>query len=187
MKLKVILPMLLAGIGFNAIAMDMQQQMVDMTINQMKARGDFVTLAELSGIDISTLEQGYRDSFTTCFNEEAIMQSEDDDKMNQCLMNEITTNIGVSKAKFQKWVDAAEGDEDNEEAMSPMDNWFAEMDSINEKIFALEDKQQLSAAETEQLQQLREKKLESMAKRPGVSRKEIKAITAELETLRNNN
>lgn len=71
--------------------------------------------------------------------------------------------------------------------MSPMDNWFAEMDSINEKIFALEDKQQLSAAETEQLQQLREKKLESMAKRPGVSRKEIKAITAELETLRNNN
>tara|TARA_R110002051_G_scaffold215704_1_gene280122 strand:- start:7265 stop:7438 length:174 start_codon:yes stop_codon:yes gene_type:complete len=57
-----------------------------------------------------------------------------------------------------------------------MDNWFAEMDSINEKIFALEDKQQL-----------REKKLESMAKRPGVSRKEIKAITAELETLRNNN
>lgn len=113
MKLKVILPMLLAGIGFNAIAMDMQQQMVDMTINQMKARGDFVTLAELSGIDISTLEQGYRDSFTTCFNEEAIMQSEDDDKMNQCLMNEITTNIGVSKAKFQKWVDAAEGDEDN--------------------------------------------------------------------------
>jgi hypothetical protein len=178
MKLKVILPMLLAGIGFNAIAMDMQQQMVDMTINQMEARGDFVTLAELSGLDISTLEQGYRDSFTTCFNEEAIMQSEDDDKMNQCLMNEITTNIGVSKAKFQSWVDAAEGDEDNEEAMTPMDNWSAEMDSINEQIFELE---------TKQLQQLREKELESLAKRPGVSRKEIAAITVELESLRSNN
>jgi len=187
MKLKVILPMLLAGIGFNAIAMDMQQQMVDMTINQMKARGDFVTLAELSGIDISTLEQGYRDSFTTCFNEEAFMQDEEHDKMNQYLMNEFPTNIGLSKAKLQKWVDTIKSNEHNEEAMSPTDNWFAEMDSINEKIFALEDKQQLSAAETKQLQQLREKKLESMAKRPGVSRKEIKAITAELETLRNNN
>ncbi|MEH6464862.1 MAG: hypothetical protein V7771_13275 [Shewanella psychromarinicola] len=187
MKLKVILPMLLAGIGFNAIAMDMQQQMLEMTINQMKAQGSFVTLAELSDIDISTLEQGYRDSFTTCFNEEAFMQDEDHDKMNQCLMNEITTNISLSKAKFQSWVDTIKSDEDDEEVMTPMDIWFAEMDSINEKIFELEDKQQLSAAETKQLQQLKEKKLESLAKRPGVSRKEIAAITVELESLRSNN
>ena len=104
MKLKVILPMLLAGIGFNAIAMDMQQQMVDMTINQMKARGDFVTLAELSGLDISTLEQGYRDSFTTCFNEEAFMQDEENDKMNQCLMNEFNILFKLSVASLEVFI-----------------------------------------------------------------------------------
>ncbi|MGI2111066.1 hypothetical protein ACRN9C_16980 [Shewanella frigidimarina] len=187
MKLKVILPMLLAGIGFNAIATDMQQQMVDMSINQMEARGDFVTLAELSGLDISTLEQEYRDSFKTCFNEEAFMQDEENDTFDQCLMNEFTTNIGVSKAKFQSWVDAAEDDEDDKEVMTPLDIWFTEMDSLNEQIYALEDKQQLSATETKQLQQLEEKKLESLAKRPGVSNKEIAAIKLELESLRNKN
>lgn len=179
--------MLLAGIGFNAIATDMQQQMIDMTINQIKAQGDFVTLAELSGLDTSTLEQEYRDSFKTCFNEEATMQSEDDDTFDQCLMNEFSTNIGVSKTKLQSWGDTIKSDEDNKEVMTPLDIWFAEQDSLKEQIYALEDKQQLSATETKQLQQLEEKKLESLAKRPGVSNKEIAAIKLELESLRNKN
>jgi len=71
--------------------------------------------------------------------------------------------------------------------MTPLDNWFTEMESLNEQIYALEDKQQLSATETKQLQQLEEKKLESLAKRPGVSNKEIAAIKLELESLRNKN
>ena len=181
--------MLLAGIGFNAIATDMEQQMIDMTINQIKAQGDFVTLAELSGLDTSTLEQEYRDSFKTCFNEESFMQDEDEDndKMDQCLMNEFSTNIGVSKEKLQSWVDTIKSDEDDKEVMTPLDIWFAEQDSLKEQIYALEDKQKLSATETKQLQQLEEKKLESLAKRPGVSNKEIAAIKLELKSLRNKN
>lgn len=152
MRMKWTLPLLFLATSFSSVAMD-KQQMVNFSMNQMKADGVFVEIAEISGIEELRLEKSYRSALSICFSDESIMTSEDDERLNGCLLNELASNLGLSKSEVDSWGEESEAQAEDQ-PMTPLEALYAEMDSVNEQIFVLEDKDNRTPDEDARLQQL---------------------------------
>lgn len=186
MKLKVTLPLLLIGFSFNAMATNsqhtvQQQQMIDFTINQMKASGDFVEMAALSNIDALKIELSYRNSISTCFSDKSLMKSQDEEKMSQCFINELASNLDVTKEQMEIWAT------EESESMTPMEALDAEMDSLNEQIAALEDKPTLTSNEEAKLAQLEDTLAELSDKYQQLQAAEVNVLMSDSAPLINKN
>ncbi|MCG9713505.1 hypothetical protein L1D32_08175 [Shewanella insulae] len=157
-------------------------QFIEFSLKEMRADGDFTAMEQVSGIDSDRLEHGFRHAMELCFGKFDIMSQDDESKLETCLLDEGAKAVDVAPEQFAAWIDEVEA-QDSERPSSPLDALYDEMDKVNEAIFALEDKDQLSSDEQAKLEALEQKLIELAARREQLQTQETKAVASDMEAI----
>lgn len=104
MKTAIVLPLLLSSfaMSLSAAAENLTTEQLDMVIqmsvDQMKAEGEFASMASCTDQSETKVESVFRSVMRTCV--EKHMQDEDDEKTTACLVSNFSEQLGISAEKF---------------------------------------------------------------------------------------
>ncbi|MCL1067372.1 hypothetical protein L2735_11205 [Shewanella olleyana] len=109
MKAAIILPLILASLALSSLTLsksvtaealspEQMDMVIQMSVNQMKAEGEFAKMATCTNQTEAKVESVFSTVMRTCV--EKHMLDEDDAKTTACLVSNFSEKLGISVEKF---------------------------------------------------------------------------------------
>ncbi|KLV11523.1 MULTISPECIES: hypothetical protein [Photobacterium] len=174
MKKNFILSLFIGTLSFASYGSDMIDSMVEFTVNQMKRDGEFSNLANVSGLSEQRLEKAFRQSLSTCLNQEP---KDDDNFIEHCINEQLSQSLSVTTTQLDRWIAQLD------QTLTPLEQLEREIAMLEDQIYLIESKDELTKAEEDHLAMLNNDRLKLLAQQVKLQVKEADQMMADIQKI----